>query len=467
MRQPFNVNLLGQLAATEALKHPDQVAERRETNARLRDLLVERLAERGRATVPSQANFMLVDIDGLRVPQDEVCGALLSMGAIVRDGNALGCPGWARVTVGTEEEIEFLLDKLARARGRPRGARRGEPAVSMMVIMHEAATDEEVAHVCARVEEIGASAHISAGERVKVIGVIGDREAITQLPLEAMPGVDRVVAILRPYKLVSREFQQRDTVIDVKGARIGGGHFALIAGPCSIETPEQVLAAAKAVKAAGGHMMRGGAFKPRTSPYAFQGLGEDGLAMMAAASAETGLPIVTEVMDPRDLDVVCRYADVLQVGARNTQNFLLLAELGKAGKPVLLKRGPSTTIEELLMAAEYIVKEGNRDVILCERGIRTFETATRNTLDVSAVPVIKIASHLPVVVDPSHSAGRLDLVLPLSLAGVAAGADGVLVETHPNPEHALCDGPQSLPTAVFGEYAERVLDLARWTGKTV
>jgi 3-deoxy-7-phosphoheptulonate synthase len=339
--------------------------------------------------------------------------------------------------------------------------------VSMMVIMHEAATDDEIANVRSRVEEIGASAHVSTGETVTVIAVIGDREEITELPLEAMPGVDRVVAILRPYKLVGREFQQRDTVIDVRGVKIGGGHFVLIAGPCSIETPEQVLAAARAVRAAGGHMLRGGAFKPRTSPYAFQGLGENGLQMMAAAREETGLPIVTEVMDPRDLDVVCGYADVLQVGARNTQNFLLLAELGKTGKPVLLKRGPSTTVEELLMAAEYIVKEGNRDVILCERGIRTFETATRNTLDISAVPVVKLASHLPVVVDPSHSAGRRDLVLPLSLAGVAAGADGVLVETHPNPEHALCDGPQSLPTAAFGEYADRVLGLARWAGRTV
>ncbi len=336
----------------------------------------------------------------------------------------------------------------------------------MMVVMQEGATEAQVAHVVARVEEIGASAHISSGERVTLISIIGDREQITQLPLEVMPGVDRVVAILRPYKLVGREVQARDTVIDVRGARIGGGHFALIAGPCSVESSEQVLEAARAVKAAGGHMMRGGAFKPRTSPYAFQGLGEEGLRMLAAARDETGLPIVTEVMDPRDLDVLCEYADVLQVGARNTQNFLLLSELGKVRKPVLLKRGPSTTIEELLMAAEYIVKEGNREVILCERGIRTFEPATRNTFDVSAVPVIKLLSHLPVVVDPSHSAGRLDLVLPLSLAGVAAGADGVLVETHPNPEHALCDGPQSLPTAAFGEYAERVLDLARWAGKT-
>jgi 3-deoxy-7-phosphoheptulonate synthase len=336
----------------------------------------------------------------------------------------------------------------------------------MMVIMQEGATEEQIARIVARVQEVGASAHISAGERVSVIGVIGDREDLTTLPIEAMEGVDRVVAILKPYKLVSREFQAHDSVIDVRGAKIGGGHFAIIAGPCSIETPEQVLEAARAVKAAGGRMMRGGAFKPRTSPYAFQGLGEEGLKMMAAARDDTGLPIVTEVLDPRDMDVVCEFADVLQIGARNMQNFLLLAEVGKAGKPVLLKRGPSATIEELLMAAEYVIKEGNREVILCERGIRTFETATRNTLDVSAVPVIKQVSHLPVIVDPSHSAGLRDLVLPLSLAGVAAGADGVIVEVHPNPEHALCDGPQSLPTAVFGEYADRVLELARWTGKS-
>jgi 3-deoxy-7-phosphoheptulonate synthase len=337
----------------------------------------------------------------------------------------------------------------------------------MMVIMREGATPEQVAHVVARVQEVGASAHVSEGERVTVIGVIGDREDLTSLPVEVMEGVERVVAILKPYKLVSREFQQRDTVIDVRGATIGGGHFAIIAGPCSIETPEQVLEAARVAKAAGAKMMRGGAYKPRTSPYAFQGLGEEGLKMMAAARDDTGLPIVTEVLDPRYMDVVCSYADVLQIGARNMQNFLLLAEVGKAGKPVLLKRGPSATIEELLMAAEYVIKEGNRQVILCERGIRTYETATRNTFDVSAVPVIKLASHLPIIVDPSHSAGLRDLVLPLSLAGVAAGADGVIVETHPNPEQALCDGPQSLPTAVFAEYADRVLELARWTGKTV
>ncbi len=335
-----------------------------------------------------------------------------------------------------------------------------------MVVMHEGATRAEVDQVVDRVRRAGGSAHLSEGAQVTVIGVIGDRERIAQLPFEAMPGVDRVVAIKRPYKLVSREFQQHDTVIDVGGAKIGGGHFALIAGPCSVETPEQVLEAARAVRAAGGHLLRGGAFKPRTSPYAFQGLGEDGLKFLAAARDETGLPIVTEVMDPRDLDVLCRYADVIQVGARNTQNFSLLAELGEVGRPVLLKRGPSTTVEELLMAAEYIVKAGNHEVILCERGIRTFEPSTRNTFDVSAVPIIKLLSHLPVVVDPSHSAGLLPLVAPLSLAGVAAGADGVLVETHPNPAHALCDGPQALPTSAFGAYAEQVLGLARWMGKT-
>ena len=336
-----------------------------------------------------------------------------------------------------------------------------------MIIMEEGATEDQVAHVVARLEEVGATGHVSKGERVTVIGAIGDREEITSLPLEACPGVDRVVTILKPYKLVSREFHATDTVVRVRGTKIGGGHFGLIAGPCSVETEEQVMAAARAVKAAGGTMMRGGAFKPRSSPYSFQGLGVDGLKLLAAARDETGLPIVTELMDPRDLEAVHEFADVIQVGARNMQNFQLLAEVGKASKPVLLKRGPSATIEELLMAAEYIVKEGNREVIVCERGIRTFETATRNTLDISAVPIIKLASHLPVIVDPSHSAGRLDLVLPLSLAAVAAGADGVIVETHPNPEHALCDGPQSLPTAAFLEYADRVRDLVTWTGKTI
>lgn len=337
----------------------------------------------------------------------------------------------------------------------------------MMIVMQEGATEEQVADIVARIEEVGAAAHVSVGERVTVIGAIGDREQLTGLPIEAYPGVDRVVAILKPYKLVSREFHAADSVIDVRGRKIGGGHFALIAGPCSVESAEQVLAAARAVRAAGGTMMRGGAFKPRTSPYAFQGLGLEGLKMLAAARDETGLPVVTELMDPRDLDAMVEHVDVIQIGARNMQNFQLLSEVGKAGLPVLLKRGPSATVEELLMAAEYIVKEGNRQVILCERGIRTFETSTRNTLDIAAVPVIKLLSHLPVVVDPSHSAGRVDLVLPLSLAATAAGADGILVETHPTPELALCDGPQSLPCTAFGEYAGRVADLVAWTGKTM
>jgi 3-deoxy-7-phosphoheptulonate synthase len=337
----------------------------------------------------------------------------------------------------------------------------------MMVIMEESATPEQVGRVVARVEEVGASAHVSVGERVTVIGVLGDREELTALPLEAMPGVERVVAILRPYKLVSREFHPADTVVEVRGVRVGGTHFCIIAGPCSVETADQVLAAARAVKEAGGHMLRGGAYKPRSSPYAFQGLGVEGLRMLAAARDETGLPIVTELMDPRDLDDVHEYADVIQIGARNMQNFQLLAEVGRGDRPVLIKRGLSATIEEWLMAAEYVVKEGNRDVILCERGIRTFETATRNTLDIGAVAVVKLASHLPVLVDPSHATGRPELVLPLSLAAVAAGADGVIVETHPNPEHALCDGPQSLPTAAFGEYAGRTRELAAWCGKTL
>jgi 3-deoxy-7-phosphoheptulonate synthase len=337
----------------------------------------------------------------------------------------------------------------------------------MMVIMHEGATEEQIAHVVARIEAVGASAHVSVGERVAVIGAIGDREELAGVPLEACAGVDRVVAILKPYKLVGREFHPHDTVVDVRGVKLGGDHFAVIAGPCSVETEEQVMAAARTVAAAGGSMLRGGAFKPRSSPYAFQGLGVEALKLLAAARDETGLPIVTELMDPRDLDDLLEYADVVQVGARNMQNFQLLAEVGRCPAPVLLKRGLAATIEEWLMAAEYIVKEGNRQVILCERGIRTFETATRNTLDISAVPVVRLASHLPVLVDPSHATGRPDLVLPLSLAAVAAGANGVLVEMHPNPEHALCDGPQSLSPVAFAEYSARVGELVRWTGKTV
>jgi len=339
--------------------------------------------------------------------------------------------------------------------------------MSLLVIMHEAATEDQVAHVVARIEEVGADARVSLNDEVTVIGAIGDREDLAALPFEAYAGVDRVVAMLKPYKLVSRELHPADTVIDVRGRRTGGGHFTLIAGPCSVETPAQILETARIAQAAGASMMRGGAFKPRTSPYAFQGLGARGLELLAEARELTGLPVVTELMDPRDLELMLEYVDVLQIGARNMQNFQLLADVGKVRRPVLLKRGLAATIDELLMAAEYIVKEGNDQVILCERGIRTFETATRNTLDLSAVPIIKQRSHLPVVVDPSHAAGKVDLVEPLSLAAIAAGADGLMIEMHPTPETALSDGAQSLDPGQFAKVSARISDIVCWMGKTL
>jgi 3-deoxy-7-phosphoheptulonate synthase len=337
----------------------------------------------------------------------------------------------------------------------------------MMIVMREGATREEVGHVLQRLAEAGANGHVSTNESMTVIGVIGDREAVAGLPLEALPGVERVLAIQKPYKLVSREFRSTDTVIQVGETYVGGGHFALIGGPCSVESRDQVLAAAHFVKDAGGTMLRGGAFKPRTSPYAFQGLGVEALKILAEARSETGLPVVTELMDPRHLDDVVQYADVIQIGARNMQNFHLLAAVGAVDKPVLLKRGLSATLEELLMAAEYIVKEGNTRVIVCERGIRTFETATRNTLDISAVPLIKHRTHLPVIVDPSHASGKVELIEPLSLAAVAAGADGLIIETHPAPETALCDGAQSQDPLQFAHTAARIRSLVEWMGKTV
>jgi 3-deoxy-7-phosphoheptulonate synthase len=274
--------------------------------------------------------------------------------------------------------------------------------------------------------------------------VIGDRETIYSLELEGMPDVQEVVRVLKPYKLVDREFQQEDTVVTVGPSSIGGGAVAFIAGPCSVESGEQMRAVGKAVAEAGGTMLRGGAYKPRTSPYSFQGLGLEGLKLLREAGDQYDLPVVTEVLDVRDTETVAAYADVLQVGARNMQNFMMLDELGRTEKPVLLKRGMSSTIEELLSAAEYVLKGGNRDVILCERGIRTFETYTRNTLDLAAVAALKGLTHLPVVVDPSHATGRRDLIAPMCRAGLAAGADGLMIEVHPDPEHARCDGPQSL-----------------------
>jgi 3-deoxy-7-phosphoheptulonate synthase len=340
-------------------------------------------------------------------------------------------------------------------------------STEMMIVMTEDASQEEVERILERLESAGARGHVSTGDVVTVIGVMGERDVIAGLPLEAYPGVDKVVPILKPYKLVSREFRRSDTVITLGETRLGGGHVALIAGPCSVESREQLLLAAREAKEAGATMLRGGAFKPRTSPYAFQGLGVEGLEILAEAREVTGLPIVTELMDPRHLEDVASYSDVIQIGARNMQNFQLLSAVGEVDRPVLLKRGLAATIDELLMAAEYILKEGNERVILCERGIRTFETATRNTLDISAIPIIKQRSHLPVVVDPSHAAGKVDLVEPLSLAAVAAGADGIMIEMHPTPATALSDGAQSLDPGQFARVASRIGEIVTWAGKTL
>ena len=337
-----------------------------------------------------------------------------------------------------------------------------------MIVMKPTATEEDIQAVIDRIQSVGARAHPSRGEEVTVIGAIGDREHVARLELEAYAGVDRVVPILKPYKLSSTQFKHGErTVLDIAGRKVGGNTFALIAGPCTVESREQLITTAHAVQDAGAALLRGGAYKPRTSPYAFQGLGQEGLRLLAEAKAETGLPIVPELMDQRDLEPILEVADVIQVGARNMQNYSLLAEVGRSGCPVLLKRGFSSTLEELLMAAEYVLKEGNPNVILCERGIRTFETAYRFTLDLMAVPVLKELSHLPVIVDPSHAAGRRDLVMPLSLAAAAAGADGLIVEVHPHPDLAICDGPQQLVADEFAEYVERVQAAAAVAGKAL
>ncbi len=336
----------------------------------------------------------------------------------------------------------------------------------MMIVMKQDATQEQIEAVVARVEGAGARAHRINGEELTVIGAVGDREHIQRLELEGAAGVDRLVPILKPYKLASSQIRHAEpSVLDIGGRKIGGSNFALIAGPCTVESREQTLGTARIVKDAGATLFRGGAYKPRTSPYAFSGLGQEGLRLLAEAKEETGLPIVTELMDVRDLEPVLEVADVIQVGARNMQNYTLLTELGRAGRPVLLKRGLSATLEELLMASEYILKEGNESVMLCERGIRTFETAYRFTLDLMAVPVLKGLTHLPIIVDPSHAAGRRDLVTPLSLAAAAVGADGIIVEVHPDPDEAICDGPQQLVADEFAEYAARVEQAAAVAGK--
>ena len=333
--------------------------------------------------------------------------------------------------------------------------------------MGTGATPEQTEHVVVRLQEAGVHARVATGRGATVIGVIGDRELLATLPLEGYPGVDQVVPILKPYKLVARELVPDPTVIDVKGRQIGDSAFGLIAGPCSVEYREQTLETARAVAAAGATMLRGGAFKPRTSPYTFQGLGDEALVILREAREETGLPVVTELMDPRHVEAVLEVADVIQIGARNMQNFMLLAEVGRADKPILIKRGPSASVEELLMAAEYVAREGNERIILCERGIKTFEQTTRYTLDLGSVAVLKRETHLPVIVDPSHAAGRRDLVLPLARAAAAVGADGIIVESHPSPEEALCDGPQQIPTAEFGEFAREVREVAELLGKRI
>jgi 3-deoxy-7-phosphoheptulonate synthase len=337
----------------------------------------------------------------------------------------------------------------------------------MMIVMHPDASPEQVEAVRARVAETGVHVLVMPGELTTAIGAIGDPEAVRQLALEGMAGVDRVVPISRPYKLAALELGHRGpSAFEIGGHVVGGGEtFCLIAGPCTVETREQTIGVARAVRAAGAAMLRGGAFKPRTSPFAFKGLGAQGLEILAEAREETGLPVVTEFLDTTHADVIAEHADVVQIGARNMQNYALLEVAGKLGKPVLLKRGLSSSLDELLQAADYVLKEGTEEVILCERGIRTFETSTRFTLDLGAIPWLKLHTHLPVVVDPSHAAGDRRLVEPLSRAAAAVGADGIIVEVHEDPEHALCDGPQALYARDFGQYAADVAAHAGLLGR--
>ena len=335
----------------------------------------------------------------------------------------------------------------------------------MIVIMKTNATEGQVLAVQKRIREIGFKDHLSRGAERTVIGVLGPVYPELGAEFTAMSGVDSVVRISKPYKLASREVKEEDTVVRVGSLEIGGGKVVVMAGPCSVDSEENVMETARAVKAAGAHMLRGGAFKPRTSPYAFRGHGEKGLEILAAARAETGLPIVTEVMDARDVELVATHADMLQIGSRNMQNFTLLDEVGKAGKPVLLKRGMWATVEQWLLAAEYILSQGNPDVILCERGIVSLESGTRFTFDVTAIPLVKRLSHLPVIADPSHATGKWYLVEPVAIAALGAGADGLIIEVHPDPDHALSDGPQSLTPANFTRLMQRVRVISETLGR--
>ncbi len=331
----------------------------------------------------------------------------------------------------------------------------------MIVVMKPKATKENIGKVIARIEAAGLKTHLSKGEEVTIVGVIGDKSKIANLEMNMMEGVEKTVRITEKYKLVSRHFHPENTVVDVAGVKIGGKKIAVMAGPCSVESIDQLREAARAVKAGGAEFLRGGAFKPRTSPYDFQGLAEDGLKMLRQVADEEGLKVVTEIVDKDDIELVGEYADLYQVGARNMQNFQLLKALGKAVKPVMLKRGLSATISEWLNAAEYIMAGGNENVILCERGIRTYETFTRNTLDLSAVAAVKELSHLPIIVDPSHGTGRWEMVRPMARAAVAAGCDGLIIEVHPHPEVALSDGDQSLTPKNFNSVMNELGKIAR------
>ena len=335
----------------------------------------------------------------------------------------------------------------------------------MIIVMQQGAGEAQVDGVIRRIEDLGLKAHLSRGEFRTIIGAIGDETLLKPEFFAGLAGVESVMPIMKPYKLASRDFHAEDTILKIGPRKVGGKHLAIIAGPCCIESEEQLRTVARAVADAGAGFLRGGAFKPRTSPYSFQGLGEEGLKFLREVSEETGLPTVTEVMDVRDVDLVARYADVLQVGARNMQNFRLLTEVGQTDKTILLKRNPAATVEELLMSAEYILSEGNRRVMLCERGVRGFEPSTRYTLDLSAVPNIQKVSHLPVVVDPSHATGRRELVAPMALAAVAAGAHAIMVEVHNNPEKALSDAAQQLVPEQFAAMMEELKTIAKAIGR--
>ena len=330
----------------------------------------------------------------------------------------------------------------------------------MIIVMQHGASARQIAGVVARVESMGYRAHLSQGEERTIIGVIGDDRPIDRSAFEMLDGVEKTVPILRPFKMASRDMHPQDTKVALDGIKVGGPEIILMAGPCAVESREQILETAIAVKEAGAHVLRGGAYKPRTSPYSFQGLGEEGLELLAEARQATGLPVVTEVMSPEQVPLVMRYADVFQIGARNMQNYALLHAVGESNHPVLLKRGMMSTIEELLMSAEYILSHGNTRVMLCERGIRTFERYTRNTTDINAIPVIKLMSHLPVILDPSHGTGKWEYVTAVARAGIAAGADGLIVEVHPHPEEAASDGAQSLKPEKFAQLVREVRRVA-------